>query len=467
MIRYLETLLGAMRPAFSRRASFMWFVVVFAGFVARNDDYGVTSIVRALALAPGCYPSLLNFFHSTAWSAASLRICWWRWLVQQQVGSLEGGRIVILGDHTKTPKDGRKIPAVATLHEDSETASKPSFFRGHHWACLGLFVQTATRCFAAPLWAEIHHEDLEESRATRLVGEAGRIAQAMDKSAFLVLDAFFAVGSVLREAATFGGHLHVLTRAKKNIVAYMPPVEPKTPRRGRRRKYGDKLKLANLFDAWPRRFKTAEAFVYGKQETARYLTLDLIWKPAEGIVRFFLIQTSRGRIILLTSDLTMQPMTALSLYGRRVNIETLFNSLKNILGAMRYHFWSQYLSPSSRRPAKNQTPAESSNPKKTRNTLEAIEKFLHVAMIVLGALQLLACRCGKQIHGEARCWLRTPCGPIPSEFVTRAAVANTIRANLAGFGKDTITRAIREKQKTRRNPCQERLTAAGGYRLNF
>lgn len=466
MLGYLEALLGAMRPAFSRRAPFVWFVVMFAGFVVRNDDYGVTSIVRALALAPACYPSLLNFFHSSAWSAASLRVCWRQWLVNQQVASQENGRIVILGDHTKTPKDGRRIPAVATMHEDSETASKPSFFRGHHWACLALSVVTATRRLAAPLWAEIHHEDWEESRATRLVGEAGRLAQAMSQPAYLVLDAFFAVGPVLREAATFGGQLHILTRAKKNIVAYLPPAEPPTPRRGRRRKYGGKLKLTTLFDAWPRRFKTAETLVYGKQETARYLMLDLIWKPAGGLVRFFLIQTGRGRIILLTSDLTMQPMTALSLYCRRAAIETLFHSLKNILGAMRYHFWSRYLTPSSRRPTKNQTPAQSSNPQKTRNTLEAIEKFLHVAMIVLGALQLLACRCGQQIHSQAHCWLRTPCGPNPSEFVTRTALANTILANLHGSAKDTITRAIREKQNTRRNPHQKRLTAAGDRRLN-
>ena len=52
MIEYLETLLRAMRPAFTRRATFVWFVVVFAGFVARHDTYGVTSIVRALALEP-------------------------------------------------------------------------------------------------------------------------------------------------------------------------------------------------------------------------------------------------------------------------------------------------------------------------------------------------------------------------------------------------------------------------------
>ena len=181
----------------------------------------------------------------------------------------------------------------------------------------------------------------------------------------------------------------------------------------------------------------------------RYLTLDLIWKPAKATLRFFLIETSRGPLILMTSDLRMGAMTALDLYCHRVCIETLFDSLKNILGAMGYHFWSRYLRPASRRPSSmTATASRSSRPAKTRNTLEAIEKFLHVQMIVLGALQLLARNFAHQVHASAHCWLRTPCGNTPSEFVTRTALANIIRTHLSGSAKDLITLLILGKQKT-------------------
>lgn len=460
MISYLQTLLLAMRPAFSRSATFAWFVVVFAGFMTRNDSYGVTSIIRALSLDPSHYPSLLNFFHSTAWSVESLSACWRQWLFKRQAGHTIAGRIVMLGDHTKTPKDARRMPAVATLHQDSETASKPSFFRGHHWGCLGMLVKAGVRFFAAPLWAEIHHEDLDETRSTRIVTVAGRLAQDMNAPAYLVLDAFFSVGPVFQTAEKFDGNLHILTRAKKNIVAYLPPVEPEKPRRGRKRKYGKKLKLAEVFDKQAGAFKTTETEVYGKKEKARHLTLDLIWKPTKSLIRFFMIETSRGRIILMTSDMGMTPMIALDLYCHRVSIETLFDSLKNILGAMGYHFWSQYLPPSSRRPSKKKTTTKkSSKPAKTRNTLEAIEKFLHVHMIVIGALQLLARERPHQIHASANCWLRTPCGKSPSPFVARVAVADAIRANLCGFGKDLITRIIRGKQNPTENACDFRDVA--------
>ena len=148
MIEYLQNLLEAMRPAFSKRAAFAWFVVTFAGFVARNDAFGVSSIVRALWLAPMCYPSLVHFFHSTAWSGAELLRLWRGWLAREERLYRVDGRIVLIGDHTKSPKDGRRIPALETLHQDSETASKPSFFRGHHWGALALLLRAGKKFFA-------------------------------------------------------------------------------------------------------------------------------------------------------------------------------------------------------------------------------------------------------------------------------------------------------------------------------
>lgn len=451
MSAYLEELLQAMRPAFSRKATFIWFVIAFAGLVARTDAYGVSSIVRALFLTPASYPCLLHFFHSAAWSSQSLCLCWWNWLIHENIAHRVDSRIVMLGDHTKTPKDGRKIPAVSILHQDSETAAKPSFFRGHDWACIGLLAKAKKKAFALPLWAEIHHDALKESRATRLVAVAVRIAEIFGHPAYLVLDAFFSSGPVFLTAAQSEGNLHILTRAKKNFVAYLPPVEPKTPRRGRKRKYGEKLELIRLFETSRGRFRKFQAHAYDKNETVKCLTLDLLWKPTKGTLRFFLIETSRGRIILMTSDLTMTPQTALSLYCHRVTIETLFDTLKNLLGTMHYHFWSRYLKPRSRRPSRKKVPETSSEPAKTQNTFEAIDKFVHLNIIVLGAIQLLRSRFANEINSTARCWLRTPCGEIPSEFVTRTAMANLVRANLCSLAKDSMTQFILRRQISREN----------------
>jgi len=447
MMGYLEGLLRALRPAFTREATFAWFVVAFAGVVTRQDLYGVSSMVRALGLAPVYYPALLHFFHSTAWTAARLYRQWEDWLIRQPVVESAAGRAVLLGDHTKQPKDGRRMPGVTTLHQDSETSSKPSFFRGHHWGCLSLLGQAHGKRFALPLWAEIHPEDSPDSRATRLVNVAAQIGLRWGMPLLLVLDAFFAVGPVFAAAAASHGALHILTRAKKNVVAYRQPPPPRPHRKGRRRVYGRKLKLMKLFDARPQDFLSAEAVVYQKKETVRYLVLDLIWKPVKGLVRFILIETSRGRIILMSSDLTLEPLLALSLYTARVRIESLFASVKNLLGGLAYHFWSKYLAPVSRRPRRGSHPAPvSSRPDRTANTLATIEKFMALHLIVLGALQLMAATFGDAVRQHARCWLRTPSGAVPSDFVSRTALANLLHADIRVLAKSPVIASIRRRQ---------------------
>ena len=67
------------------------------------------------------------------------------------------------------------------------------------------------------------------------------------------------------------------------------------------------------------------------------------------MLRFILVESSRGRMVLISSDLKLNPIAAVEMYCRRVTIETLFDTLKNTLGAMGYHFWSQYLRSASRR----------------------------------------------------------------------------------------------------------------------
>ncbi len=463
MLEELKRFLVFMRPAFSRRATYYWFVVVFVGFILRTDHFGVSSIIRALTLAPESYTCLLHFFHSPAWDVEGIMSIWWQWLVKKNVAHCINDRLVLVGDHTKTPKDGRKMPAVSTLHQDSETGSKPSYFRGHHWGCIGILVRTCDKYFAVPLWANIQEgltalagsdEKRHLPKTVQIVEMARRTALAMKKESYLVLDAYFSVGPVFLAAAErlngVSNFVHILTRAKKNIVAYGKPPKKDPRKRGPAKKYGKKLKLMTLFDSKAKcyTFQTIEADIYGHGENIRFLVLDLLWKPVKGMLRFILVETSRGRIILITSDFNLDAVIAIQLYCRRVTIETMFDTLKNTLGAMAYHFWSQYMARASRKPKKNKVrKQESSNLAKTNNTLYAIEKFVNVQLLVLGTLQLIAKQFPAQVKNKANCWLRTVSSNTPSEFVTRTALANILRNNLYGFGKDWITLLIQRNQK--------------------
>jgi hypothetical protein len=130
----------------------------------------------------------------------------------------------------------------------------------------------------------------------------------------------------------------------------------------------------------------------------------------------------------------------------------MFDTLKNTLGAMGYHFWSQYLKRASRKPKKNkELEPNSTDIDKTNNTLAAIEKFVNVQLLVLGMLQLIAKQFSTEVKAKANCWLRTVSSNVPSEFVTRTALANILKNNLYGFGKDRIMQLIQRKQKERKH----------------
>ena len=93
--------------------------------------------------------------------------------------------------------------------------------------------------------------------------------------------------------------------------------------------------------------------VYGRKEPVQLMMADLLWRPFGGYIRFIWAITSRGPIILMCSDLTAKPERVLALYCQRIRIEVMFDTLKNKLGAFRFHFWTPYLHKHSRQPKPN------------------------------------------------------------------------------------------------------------------
>jgi len=387
---------------------------------------------------------------------------WWKNIFSREPGVSVNGRIVLSGDHTKIPKDGRKMPGVATLHQDSETGSKPSYFRGHNWGCVGMVINSCKRFRCIPLWATIQDgvDKIRklgcESKSIEIVKMANRISESVDIKSYLVLDAYFAVGPVFIEASSSlietSQRVHILTRSKKNIVAYRVIKKGKNKGRGRKKKYGEKIKLKSLFKSKAKKykFKKGKATLYNKVGSFEYLVLNLMWKPTKGELRFILVRSAYGEIILMTSDLNLSAKDAIEMYCMRVTIETMFDVLKNTLGGLGYHFWSKYLKRNSRTPKKNTKKMQSTtNLAATRNTLEAIEKFVNLNLIVLGILQLLAKKHPKEIKSKAMCWLRTVCNDSsPSEFVAKMAMTNLIKFNLSVFRKDWISLLINGMVRT-------------------
>ena len=454
----LSRQLVSFRPCFSRRAAFSWFVVVVVGFIVRFDCLGVTSFIRAWNFPPLAYHQILHFFHSLAWSLPALLTHWQRLCFKDSCNVIVNNRFILLGDHCYGPKDATKMPGVVTLHQNSETASKPSFFRGHNWAFLAIVRSLKHTFWAVPLGGTIDQgltfsDDPETtaSLTTRMVQRAISLAQLLNQPCYLVLDAFFACGPVFTlarsiiDTASRQPFIHIITRAKKSIVAYEPLAHTGTKKRGRPRKTGVPVKLFQRYHQDHRDFRTASCRVYDTVETITYLARVLYWKPLKANVLFVMAQTSRGFIIVMSSDLTLAPLTLIELYCRRATIEHFFSLLKNCFGAFCYHFWLKGLPRQQRRPSKN---SNNVIPTHLRPAValkkEAMERFVNLAAIAIGICHTIAAQFHEHIWQTQNLWLRTYTKTIPSVYITKVLLTTLIKGNIPQINNQAILRLLEQ-----------------------
>ena len=155
---------------------------------------------------------------------------------------------------------------------------------------------------------------------------AVNLVSTIGEESIIILDAYFSVGSVfsmLEQAVDEQGKrlLHVITRAKSNVVAFMDPPE-KSGKPGRPCVYGLKVKLKEQFEAMDSCFQKTTIEIYNQSKELSFLCLDLFWKPASSKVRF----------VLMSSDLSLSALDIIRCYSYRFKIELNFKVLKHVIG---------------------------------------------------------------------------------------------------------------------------------------
>jgi hypothetical protein len=411
-------------------------LLAIACMLARPDLAGVTSFVRAGWLAEGCYGRLLGLFHSPALHLDALTGCWIKLVLSLFSPVTVHGYRVCVGDGLKIPKEGKKMPAVKSLHNSSTDNSKAPFIMGHAFQAISLLVQGVEGSVCAvPLLSRITEGVVfcnadRRSLLDKFVSLFLEVCPLFGGPLMLLADAYYASGKVIRPLVLQGHQL--LTRVRNNAVAYRPAPRPEVRGRGRPKLYGKKVALRRLF-RHPEQFSEAASPVYGEKHVVlRYRCVDLLWKPARRLVRFVLvIHPTRGRIILMCTDTDIDSLDIIRLYGLRFKIELGFKQAIHTLGAYAYHFWMMAMHPIKRCSGNQYLHHQT---KWYRDAvvrkLSAYHRYVQLGCIAQGLLQHLALHCGTTVWHCFRSWLRTmkPHLP-PSELV----VAMALRTSLPEF----------------------------------
>lgn len=281
---------------------------------------------------------------------------------------------------------------------------------------------------------------------------AAELVTVVGKRCIIVLDAYFAVGPVFlisKQIMDGNGNrlLHIVTRAKNNVVGYLDPT-PRTGRPGRPRKYGAKLNIVAQFETMSVRFEETSIEIYGQCEEVSFLCLDLIWKPIKEQVRFVLVRDGSEHFILMCSDLTLSAYDIIRAYSYRFKIEVSFKVLKHLMGAFFYRFWTRAWPRIGKRNVSDLAAVTDSRSRKLiRNTTDAIEAFVNFSCIATGVLQIVSLNFHETIWKKYLGWLRTVTSTVPSEEVVKSVIQEEYYHNFCSFSNSAIYRIIMSKSR--------------------
>jgi DDE superfamily endonuclease len=420
----LEQIISELRPAFSRETTFNWFVLLLWSTLLTTQSPAITTYVNTLGLDEGYYHQALHWFRSAAFSIDNLCYLWSDWLSQHPNTKKLNGQLVYVGDGIKVSKEGRKMPGVKRLHQESANVSKPEWIRGHYFSALGILLGDTAAIFATPMIIKLHdgveavHEEgtLVDKMVAMFVGFAV-------PGSYILLDAYYAAKQAVQ--AFREKRLHLITRVRSTTVA-SAEFSSIPGKRGRPRLWGTKLKLSELFAPLENCLE-ASISLYGKKTTVHYQYFELYWDNPNELVLFVLTQLPNGkRLILLSTDTSLTGEQVIEAYSWRFKIEVTFRTLLQLLGGFGYQFWLKSMKSDSRWP-KNMILAKHSEDfqVQVKAKVEAFERFVNLNAISIGLLQVIALEIPTTVWQNFPGWFRTcPQHGYPSEQIVRLSIQN-------------------------------------------
>jgi hypothetical protein len=471
MIKWVNEILLSFRQCFRRESTFIWFAVIVIGMMVWQEQIGVTSIVRELWINPRYYESMLHFFRSSAWKLVELQAHWLRIISESGTLYSENDMPIIVSDGKKTSKEGRKMPCVKRLHQESENSAKPSSMFGHMFGGTGVLAGNLEKLFCIPVSINIHDgdeqiqlwKDLEavhESHVVRTIRDVSGLAKLLGKKCIVLLDRYYlsvpALLAWIEEEKKAGRPLlSIVTRVKSNATAYEKPV--RKPGSGRPPLKGSVVKLWDLFTTAKDAFAEATVIMYGREEKISYLCVDLLWgRELYRELRFVLVNKAGFKpAIYACTDLEISPLAIVRLYCYRFKIECCFRELNQVVAGFAYHFWSKAMPKLNRFAPSGSDPLASVTDVNARRLItsayHATHGFLMLACIAIGLLQMGALLFTDEINNSPLRWLRTRTNRIPSEASTADFMRKSIFIALAS---NTSVRVLQFIQILRFKPPQ-------------
>ena len=434
------SIVSQLQGAFSRKRTFYWSVMVIMGFCTRQDSMGgVSSFIRCVGIEPKKYQRLLAFFHSRAINLDKLTELWVVTVFsffKTLFVTLNGHPILVL-DGINIAKEGQSMPSVQTLHQASASNSKAEYIMGHLFQCVGILVGSPLNTiFSVPLFGRIHLGTKVTNTDKRTQFDKALSMMnfiPLSNHFYLVADSYYSTRKMLNGIVKRG--CHVITKVKSTAVAYFPVPKRSKKGRGRPKKYGKKVKLIDLF-LDETKFTELTCCLYGAKEKVLVRSIDLLSRGFFGMTLKYVlvIHPNRGRMILLSTDLSLTAEEIIQVYSYRFKIEVAFKSAIYSIGVFLYRFWMSGIEKISRG---DKTIYLHKKSKEYRNRyfnkMRAYEVYVQLGLIAQGVMLYLSLFHTKAVWGCFETWIRTIRPNVrPTEMVVGMSLRNVLIYFLEG-----------------------------------
>lgn len=345
-MRIITDFLFFFSTCFYSRPSFRHFKRLILGFVEHSGAKAVTELNRSNDWNRH-FSTIYDFLKKSKWSHEQLAqslLVWFLCRLNKQA------RPILCIDDTKAFKPhAKKLPGlcwhadhhnlvktkVKTDEGEELTATGVVGQNGHCWVVLGALHRMMPGkwcCF--PLKASIFVREKHAGEAFKSKLQLG--LDLLESLYFPQLPLL--IGDNFYGAAKFVNAVQadVLSLLKSTAVAFKPAPLVSSQGRGRPRKYGRKVKLAEELDQ-EEKLQTHTVNVYGKTERVEVACFEGLLRGHKRPVRIILVKGLRKeKFLLFTNDLSLSPIEMIEYYSARFQIEIAFRELKQEVGTFNY-----------------------------------------------------------------------------------------------------------------------------------
>lgn len=251
--------------------------------------------------------------------------------------------LTLVLDDTLVPRSPASAPGCAYRHDHSRKTNRPPFLLAQCWVTVGVSVLGHGGAnLVLPILSRLVPTTGNRNKLVIALALLRALAGVADKPVRVLFDSWFMRARLV--LPLLRRQIRVIGQARIDTALFLPPVAPTTPRRGRKRIYGERLSAEAVADLPVTELSLS---LYGQDQLLRLRSVVALARFLKGTpvravwCQFFDArkQTWTKPRLLLATETELTAEAIVRLYARRWGIEPLFHNLKRWWGIS--NLWQQ------------------------------------------------------------------------------------------------------------------------------